>query len=1747
MKFKRLIIGIVAFSFLYLIGAILGGAIFKYQGEKWILNQLNKSKDWDVSLLSVDTNFLNSVSIQQIKAKGPFIVDIEDLKISFKPWGFILKPSLSSLLEIQINQPSIQGSFPMSPKGKKKPEFPRSLRKMNLPFSAALKNGHLQLTSDKENISVQNIALQIDSGLFETKIQGVGESPLIGAIDSELRIENQKEKKWDLQANISKFNLASIERVNKKVKGLKNIKGSVDLDIKSHGVWSHEKGLYDFDWRVRLKDNAVTWTPKKGFEKRRLRAHLDISPKEVSGNVNVEDKYKFSGKITQPFSKPYVEVESAIQKETLQEFLTLIGIRSQATIVNGDLSGEIQVTGPLKNPNVNGSFALNADRGHLKLPQIKGDIQIIDKEFLLGADISGGKLQIWSPLKEKGQREINLSVEKMNIQNVAQLNGWENVRGRFGANLNVKELSLSPLVEGTFNLEELNWGRQSLHKFIAGKVRIRNDHLEVKTNEDVLNVDAKFQENGVDLEKFQIRFGGESEIAINGAFEFDKELVQLTVRGHEIPPDMWPPLVSRYPEISGHLDFEGIVGVRQKVPHAKLDVLFSKLKFVPQGGVWNGTARLLWDEERFSLRKIDVDGGYRGEITRKKGGSKGQWQINLTMNDSDPQLLLDVFKSTNLVTGTINGETEVKVEGEKFIGTSSMTWRAGSVGPFQFDHLTFKADMDPHQISFKDLFVLKGLRSFRGQLHLSPSGKKWSYRMELQSQQWGGNRISVDGGIFSEGEFSPGSGLLQGNLRSPLLWVNEYPFDNLNVEFKRSKDEWQMNGKTDNNVSMDFLYNTQLKTLRGQFTAASINIEKLTTRFLPPFGFSADASGMGQAKVKLRGTLEDPQWHINLNLKKARWREEEFDSKLFLKITKSTVSIISSKTKLKSGGRVFAKGQFLKENKYLSLDGVGSHIALNSIFGFLRWPIQWEGKTDATVSIKGEKNNRKTEIVFDGEHNGIGPFSEEGAIIGKAIGSKGEWNLEGIRVESGDGFAQLRKGSKIFVDRDKSTKMRIAADTRNLSAGVLTFFGGIELTGSWEQGSESMEEAESPKEMDIFARSLWINQFLLNGNITHLTIKKGELSFSPILGSKQRISGVLDYSDYPHMRVDEFTLVEDGDEKFFLDGWVGGPKWDYRLRTNSLDANVIRGLLDTTIPFSGPLDVNLRGKGSLREPKVSGNLTWKKGSFGVLPVDFANCKFLFSNGIIDITKLIARKKRGYFVKGRIKIGTNLTEAGLRQEPEIHLKIEKGDFAVLKDIWPPVYKAKGSFNGLFSLGGQGDNRVLTGYFNAEDVKFHSTSYIPYLKKGRLKINFDDNVLTITEGRAKLKKGYLNLGGDVSFRGKEPEEYNLSLYTSSKRGVAIRIPDLAIPPGPVLGKFSILKTKLAGISRGEPFINLKLIGPSKSPTLSGKLELENTIFTYPPTKETGRKKGQPTVARTWLRNFLDKLNWDVVLSAGKRTRYENKLVDAKVDGSLHISGPTKDISVNGRIHASQGSIVYSGNEFKIVDANLEIFTQTPVIDKIEEKQTFVYLKAEAEKDVYYTDGLGEGNQDTIVMEVDRALLGEIRPRFRSKNNPSISSKKALQLALGLPVSQSFNESDLFSEANQTSSSQGDFDRVLRTGLVQLLDSSLASPLARAVARQTGLVDFIRVTYQGDNNSVEQSYGNDDTSLNSSNDVKESELLRVMKGTKVKMGRELSSRLFADYSFRVDEFQNELDLRARIGIGLSPPPKFVPQSDQ
>src|SRR5205814_5884017 len=120
------------------------------------------------------------------------------------------------------------------------------------------------------------------------------------------------------------------------------------------------------------------------------------------------------------------------------------------------------------------------------------------------------------------------------------------------------------------------------------------------------------------------------------------------------------------------------------------------------------------------------------------------------------------------------------------------------------------------------------------------------------------------------------------------------------------------------------------------------------------------------------------------------------------------------------------------------------------------------------------------------------------------------------------------------------------------------------------------------------------------------------------------------------------------------------------------------------LSMSGPMDISLRGKGSVNNPLMEGTIAWRNGTLAGLPVDRAKCEINLENGLVKLENLTATRKKGYQLTGKISFGTELQGKEEPDAPQFDLVIQNGDLALLRDVWEDVTKAKGSFEGHLKL-------------------------------------------------------------------------------------------------------------------------------------------------------------------------------------------------------------------------------------------------------------------------------------------------------------------------------------------------------------------------------------------------------------------------------------------------------------------------------
>ena len=215
------------------------------------------------------------------------------------------------------------------------------------------------------------------------------------------------------------------------------------------------------------------------------------------------------------------------------------------------------------------------------------------------------------------------------------------------------------------------------------------------------------------------------------------------------------------------------------------------------------------------------------------------------------------------------------------------------------------------------------------------------------------------------------------------------------------------------------------------------------------------------------------------------------------------------------------------------------------------------------------------------------------------------------------------------------------------------------------------------------------------------------------------------------------------------------------------------------------------------------------------------------------------------------------------------------------------------------------------------------------------------------------------------------------------------------------------------------------------------------------------------------------------------------------------------MDGRLRCSQGEVTYLGQPFEVKKALFEAETDTRPAVSGGGIQT--YISGEAEREATTMDKAGVASLDVVTMIVPRSRLGEVQPRFVSRNNPGVSSERVFQKLLG------FSSPD----ALQAPTTQ-EQDQLLRAGLVQLVGSS-AGPFASRLAHLFG-IDMISATYQPptslETGPSAQGSAMRAQDLNAPGRPAVGRLSDLLRGTGASAGVRLNDRLFGVYKFTVDQ---------------------------
>lgn len=697
--------------------------------------------------------------------------------------------------------------------------------------------------------------------------------------------------------------------------------------------------------------------------------------------------------------------------------------------------------------------------------------------------------------------------------------------------------------------------------------------------------------------------------------------------------------------------------------------------------------------------------------------------------------------------------------------------------------------------------------------------------------------------------------------------------------------------------------------------------------------------------------------------------------------------------------------------------------------------------------------------------------SVPGAVSGTLRLTDKDMTVDEAVIKEGDSECRLAPGSTLSLDKRTFTVM---AEVRNAHVAGADIFGKLQAVGAWSAARPSSVA------ITLTAHNLWINQLMVPRMSVPLSVSAGKILLKPVRGQVFQVAGSIDTHQSSRVRFNDLTFSA-GARKAVLTGVVGKGTVDLRLTGSSVSASLLSSLAGLPMVIDGETDIDCTARGDVSRPEVEGSVAIGPGLVNDLPFDAFATRFYIRQDVLTIQKAQLAKQGQYTITTNGFMPLAVSAAGKKRTRgmlmNLTANLEQGDLGLLPNIFSDIRTAGGAVSAQLRLAGTPAKPIIDGYVKVTNAFVDEKRYFGRLKDISADIAMKDNIVTVNSLRARGGNGAMRVKGTVAMDGLVPVRYDLSCFTEGERGVPLVVPELPIPTPLIKNDEWRL---FSNLSHGEPTFMVSLNGPAEQPLLSGWVVLEKTRFTYP---SIIKKRGEASES-----SFLSRLKLNLELRSGKNTWYDNQLASVQIRGTLRLDGPYRTPLVAGAIDAERGAISYFGAEFDLTHASLELVNRK------------VFVEGEATANVYAATDTGS---DTITMVVEKSELSTIKPRFVSQLDPALTSEQALAKATGIAPG-------MFKDVDRAF--------IMRRQLIRLVDSTLATPLARSILRRSGIADSFKVQH------IKQQPITPDEPSNPT-------VAELLYGTKYSMGKNLTNQLQLGYSVVFDELNNKLSLRHAV----------------
>jgi hypothetical protein len=1398
-------------------------------------------------------------------------------------------------------------------------------------------------------------------------------------------------------------------------------------------------------WALAADFKGASWT----FDRLpwALSGRASVSSEEMAANGLSIGPFRLNGKIETPWTSPRWDLTLGAARFSLGELKNRLPWRPLSALPwRGDAEGTASVKGTGGKPDVNAVLkAENAGVGPLVFPSVSATLSSRADRIIIEAALSEGRLRA-ETARGQSRTEWEGHLEGLRLETLARAGGWGRVEGVLGGDFALRRStdSASPLAGGVLRLENPAWGDARFPGTVVAYFSWKNDTIRFHNKEGTFDVLLQKTTDGWVLPR--LVYSRSDGLALTG--EGSLAGPALAFRGSLKQASLRdiPVLLARWPDAEGRWGADVTVDGTVSAPRVILsfDGGGARLRRDAAFHTFGGRAR--WEGGGFSLDDLRLDDGWKASGVRS---SDGFWEVRAAVQGGDAAAVGEILRSSAPVSGVLNGVVSAwGGGGTPWQGILQVSGQRLRRGDLALSSSMVRMHWEP------DLFRLD-------EFSVSLASRSFAWEAEARRRAPGSWDVAAGGSWIERatGRLRIGEGTL--SLRD---------------------------GKAGDGLSFEGDWDSIARGVRVVLSAENVPAAAVARR--------TGVAGIGRpggaltGRMTLAGPLASPALAVSARWSGARWEDVSLAAELDGHWEGGPFVIEKAAVSEAGGGSLEVRGTVSRgPGRRVSLKVKAQKLPL-ALTG-----LPLGGAAGGEASLEGTLDDLRGPILLTAENLQVKGGPPVAVRVSAALAT-GTFTLEGGQAFTEDGRCVLRPGSTLRIVPN-GMDFDAAGDLRNVQAGPFSLFGGLRLTGSWRSSPDRLTAA-------LAAEDLWVNQKVFDQELARVQWSKGRLSFVPPDQARQRLTGAVDLSIAPQVRFKKVALWDEGDRIFLLDGELGseGP-WDFTLEGHGLEVATLLSLANLDVSGDGPVDVVLTGRGTGTAPSVEAEVVGRGGTCVGVPYDRLNASVLWTPKRIEMRSLAVSRRRGYVLTGRGEY-VPPPEEDVPGRADFLWQLREGNLVLLKDLWSDCRSAKGSFDGELAVKPGPDGPVASGTFEMRGGSFRADRYAHRVSDLNVVLKLADNRVIVEDVSGRSGRGRFVIEGSVGLEGLRVGDFDLKLRTVGDRGISLEIPQLAVPPGPLFGKFSLLRKKLQAESEGEPKGTLTVKGPMGSHVVSGEVVLEDTRFTYPPAADAFRKGVKP-----WFREFWREATWDVVLNTGKSTWYRNEYVNARIEGRLAVRGPRSDLRVDGRLRCDQGEVTYLGQPFEVKKALFEAETDTrPAVSG---GGVQAYISGEAEREATTMDKAGVASLDVVTMIVPRSRLGELRPRFVSRNNPGVSSERVFQKLLG------FSSPD----ALQAPTAQ-EQDQLLRAGLVQLVGSS-AGPFASRLAHLFG-IDMISATYQPptslETGPSAQGAAMRAQDLNAPGRPAVGRLSDLLRGTGASAGVRLNDRVFGVYKFTVDQ---------------------------